>query len=73
MMLYVKEATQSEAVDPKINIHTGLVINADELHESKVPSIKHSYVTYKGGGWRTAARFCKLRAEYLSSSFFLSN
>jgi hypothetical protein len=32
--------TQSEAVDLKINIHT-VVINIDELHESKVPSIKH--------------------------------
>lgn len=36
---------QSEAVDPKINIHTGLVIKHDELHKLKVPSIKHGWDT----------------------------
>lgn len=39
---------QSEAVDPKINIHTSHVIKADELHKSKVPSIKHLDVLQGG-------------------------
>lgn len=39
----------SEAVDPKINIHTAAVINNDGLHESKAASIKHVDVTH---GWK---------------------